>query len=274
MTLARPRVVGPLSELSRKVRVRGQLVGADVTVVSLGSHRREIARGQAMAADQRFDLPQNVKLLPDDALVAVQRLGSESSANPDASMSFQMGVMRAPTRPAELGYVGLVSTLFECGRALWLRGGFPGADANVRISGAVAGTGTFLDSEGARLRLSTPLGSATVEVFQSVPGLGEGPRVQRIPITLAGRPGDPVAPPVADPSPVACDESLYVTHAIDGAEVVVSRSDGRTSSELRALFDRAALRFPLGTPLTPGRALPVRNLPRRPSRPTFSLREV
>src|SRR5262249_28111588 len=131
-----------------------------------------------------------------------------------------------------------------------LRGGFPGADANVRISGAVAGTGTFLDSEGARLRLSTPLGWATVEVFQSVPGLGEGPRVQRIPITLAGRPGDPVAPPVADPSPVACDESLYVTHAIDGAEVVVSRSDGRTSSELRALFDRAALWFPLGTPLS------------------------
>lgn len=250
MPLSRPRVIGPVSELSRKVRVKGQIIGADVVVVSLGGHRREITRGKATASDQRFDLPANSKLLANDTLVAVQTFGGESSASPSESMEFKMVVMSAPARPSELGSVNFESALFACGRAIWLKGGFPGADAHVKISGVVAGTGTFFESEGARFTLSTPLSSTTTEASQSVPGLGNGPPVQRIPVVLAGKPGDPVMAPRVDPSPVSCDEAIHVTHVIDGAEVVLTRSDGRTSTELRALFDLDALWFPLGKPLS------------------------
>ncbi|KAF7173342.1 hypothetical protein CNMCM5623_005594 [Aspergillus felis] len=250
MPLARPRVVGPLSELSRKVHVKGQLVDAQVTVFSVGPIRRQIIQGLATKSDEWFDLPVSENLLFTDELVAVQKQGSDESAAPNADMELKVRVMKAPTQHEELTCVGFVSALFKCGRALWLKGGFPGANANISIAGVVAGTGTFLDSEGARLTLSTPLASTTVGAWQSVPGVGDGPPMQRIPFDVAGRHGDPLMPPMADPSPVACDESVQVTHVIDGAEVFLTVSDGRTSTELYAMFDRNALLFPVGAPLT------------------------
>lgn len=229
-----------------------------MTVYSVGSSRREIIQVRATKSDEWHDLPASESLLPTDQLVAFQKLGDEESGPPDTDMKLVVSVLNAPTQLRELTSIAFVSTLFRCGRALWLKGGFPGATANVRVSGVVIGTGPFLDSEGARLTLSSPLGSTTVEIWQSASGLGNGPPVQRIPFDLAGRRGDPLMPPVADPSPNACDEGIHVTHVIDGAEVFLARSDGRTATELEAMFDLNALWFPVGAPLQDGEQITLR----------------
>jgi hypothetical protein len=74
MALLRPTVVGPLSELSTTIRVKGQLVGATITVET---GARTVAKGVATSSDQRFDLMNGVTLSHLEVLFAVRRpLGS------------------------------------------------------------------------------------------------------------------------------------------------------------------------------------------------------
>ena len=82
MALMQPVVVGPLSELSSSVLVRGQLPGATVTVET-GS--RTVAKGIAKSGEQRFPLLGGTTLSRGEFLYAVQHLGGDQSDVPSGN---------------------------------------------------------------------------------------------------------------------------------------------------------------------------------------------
>jgi hypothetical protein len=240
--LSRPQVIGPVSVLTRFIRIQGQLVGATVSVASIGPNARTLLTDIADASDTRLELPVGEGLRPDDRLVAVQVLGGDSSPAPQPGIPLAVGVQLAPTGAAsDLSFVSYVSNLWECGKHVWLRGGVPGARAVVEVAGTVVGTGHFWESEGARLSLREGLSSAPVSAKQSVPGIGDGPTSSRVPLALPGAASTPLPAPIIYPTPLACQSAIHVSGVYDGAEVIVGRSDGRTVSEQRSASDTSAL---------------------------------
>jgi hypothetical protein len=144
MALVRPLVVGPLSTISTEIRVRGQLAGATVVVLSLGHLHRTVAKGVATTADERFAIDPAITLRPDDILYAIQELGADKSTQPQVGDPLGLPIQKAPTQTSALTSITFSSILYRCGQAVWLRGGVPGALADVRSGGAVIGSGPFL----------------------------------------------------------------------------------------------------------------------------------
>lgn len=260
MALLRPLVLGPLSELSRTIRLSGVVDGADVMIASIsGNSPRVLVRGTPGGFNDRLTLPPGVSLRADDLIVAMQVRGADQSPLPHKGMTLAMGVQRAPATQNELSHVNLVSTPWECGRHLWVDGGTPGATAQVLFNGVVAGEGEFLDAEGARFALTTPVPHATtVSVRQSVPALGAGPVQDVLSTTLPVPAESPLPAPAIDLEPFGCQGAIHVARVFDGAEVVLIRSDGRTRTEVRAGFDFSDLWLPLNPPLVSGEDLFIR----------------
>ena len=249
MGLSRPLVVGPVSELTQSVRLQGQLSGATVSIVSVGPSAREVANGVASSSDERFPLLAGEALKEDDVLLAKQTLGGESSVDPVAGLSLGVTVQRAPATVGDLTGVTFVSALYECGRHVWIKGGIPGAEGRVSVSGVAVATGDFNEAEGARLEVP-PLEIQATAAQQVVVGVGDGPATSRVPHALPGGPGDALRQPRVDPIPVECDGAVRVKDIFDGAEVVISRNDGKSVVESRAGFDASALWFPVDPYLT------------------------
>src|SRR5437868_1250365 len=97
MPLVRPLVVGPISTISRLIRVRGQLAGAHVVVVSLGAMPRTVAKGSVGSADDRIALDPAETLRADDILYAIQDKGGQTSPTPVAGDPLGVPVQKAPT---------------------------------------------------------------------------------------------------------------------------------------------------------------------------------
>jgi hypothetical protein len=221
--------------------VRNQFAGATVTIASIGADARILTRSTAASSDTRFDLPPGIALKAGDLLVAMQEFGGDSSPAPASGMQLAIPVQRAPGAPSDLVHVGFASTLWECGRHLWLKGGVPGAEGTVVVVGSTIGSGTFFESEGARFRLNDALSIAPVEAGQSVPAIGAGPTTSRVPQPLPGDRNDRLPAPMIDPPPLACQSAVRVGNIFDGAEVVLERSDGKSVTQQRAGFDLSAL---------------------------------
>jgi hypothetical protein len=259
MPLLRPQVLGPLSELSRTIRISGVVDGATVTIASIGVSPRVLVSGTPGGLNDRLTLPAGVHLRPDDLLVAMQERGADKSPDPSSGMPLAVTVQRGPRALAELGQVHLASTPWECGRHVSVDGGVPGATAEVLVGGVVVGSGEFRDTEGARFALTHALPhSTTISVRQSVPALGAGPTEDLLSLTLPGHVGDPVPAAGLDVVPLACESAVHVGRVFDGAEVILTRSDGRRRSEVRSGFDAPSLWFPLAPPLVAGESLTVR----------------
>ena len=79
MPLVRPLIVGPISTISRNVRVRGQLTGTTVTIVSRGPSTRKLAASVADSPDARIALDPGEALRSDDILFAIQELDADTS---------------------------------------------------------------------------------------------------------------------------------------------------------------------------------------------------
>src|SRR3981081_2649411 len=105
MPLTNPKIVGPLSVLSKSIRTQGQLSGATVSIYSSKPSKHLVAEGVASSSDQRFNLLQGVTLTPQDQLFAIQKLGSESSAEPSGDLL--TGVQSIPQTAAGIGHVSL-----------------------------------------------------------------------------------------------------------------------------------------------------------------------
>ena len=256
MPLVRPLVVGPVSTISRSVRVRGQLAGADIEVVSLGPASRTIAKGSAGSGDERFALDPSEALRLDDVLYAIQSRGGNPSPTPNPGDPLGVPVQPAPTTSSALTPVTYSSILYTCGRAVWLRGGVPGATGRLQVGGADIGSGTFEDLEGARFSVNPIFGSSVV-ARQSIPSVGDGPAISRSPLNLPGPANGPLDAPTIDPIPVACNTSVKITHVFDGADVTLRRDDGTQVIDLQYLFDAPALWARIGAPLAEGETLSV-----------------
>jgi hypothetical protein len=257
MPLVRPFVVGPISTISRAVRVRGQRAGAQVLIVSLGPMRREVAKGIAGSADDRIRLGPTETLRADDVLYAIQEVGGQTSPKPNVGDPLGVPVQPTPTVASALTLVTFSSILFTCGRAVWLRGGVPGALGRLQRGGADLGSGTFEDEEGARFGVSPMLVGGSVQARQSISGVGDGPALSRAPLDLPGPARGPLAAPNIDPIPVACNTSVLITQVFDGAEVTLRRGDDQPPVDLQFMFDAPALWAPVGKPLSEGEVLTV-----------------
>jgi hypothetical protein len=250
MALMQPAVVGPLSELSASVRVRGQLPGATVTVESA---TRTLAKGVATSGDQRFPLEPGMVLSRAESIFARQHIGGDSSDIPSGNQA--MPVAAAPASAAEFGNVNVATHLYACGRFVWVDGAVPGADVTMLANGAVIGTGKA-DEGVARFGLTSAIpDGGWIVAHQSAPGLGPGPDVGRAADRIPGGPGRPLPPPVLQLPIRGCDASIQVTGVFDGATVTIERRSGIVDS---AGFDLGSERFILSQALVEDDELTVR----------------
>jgi hypothetical protein len=250
MPLLRPTIAGPLSELSSSIRVRGQLVGATVTIQS---GARTLAEGVATSGDQRFPLLAGVILSRHEAVFAVQRTSSDQSDVPSASQ--HMPISPAPSTSADFGVVHVATHLYACGKFVWVDGAIPGAKITILADAHPIGTG-IADEGTARLALTTaiPFGS-WVAAHQSSPGLAPGPDVGYAADTIPGRPSHSLPAPTLGLPVRGCDASIQISGVFDGALVTLERRSGFTES---AGFDRNPERLILSKHLDEDDQLTVR----------------
>jgi hypothetical protein len=250
MALMQPTVVGPLSELSSSIRVKGQLPGATVTVET---GARTVAKGIATSGDQRFPLEPGITLSHQETLFAIQHLGGDQSAVPSGNQA--MPVAAKPTNSAAFGSVNVATHLYACGAHVWIDGAVPGAAVTLLANGGVLGTGTA-DEGTARFALTSPIPpGGWIVAHQSAPSLAPGPDVGRAADPIPGGPGRPLPPPVMQQPLRGCDPSVMVTGVFDGATVTIERRSGIVDS---AGFDRGALHFFLSSPLKEDDELTIR----------------
>jgi hypothetical protein len=256
MPLVRPLIVGPISTLSRAIRVRGQLAGATVIVVSLGATRRTVAMDTADSADFRIPIDPAETLKPDDLLYAIQQIDGDSSPEPQIGDPLGIPVQPAPTTTAALGSVTVSSILYTCGHRVRLRGGVPGAVGQILSGNTIVGSGTFHDEAGARIDVAPAL-FGTIKARQSIPGVGDGPALSRTSRDLPGASASPLPAPDIDPAPVACNTAVRITQVFDGARVILRRDDGQQAVDLHFTFDAPQLWARVGAPLKEGESLTV-----------------
>ncbi|WP_279582934.1 hypothetical protein [Fodinicola feengrottensis] len=229
-TLVIPTLVGPVSELCTTVRVQGALKGAHVTVESIGAKPRVVAQQIAkFGGDER--LTTLSPLRSDDLLVAYQEVGADKSSMTPTDMA--MGVQPAPVSLDEIGYLGALTHLFQCGRYVWITGAIPGATIEVSFSGVVQAQGTAYEGE-ARLTLAAPISAGSPVSLRQITPIGPGPTVPIMPDQL---PATLSAPTVQAPL-VSCQTAVLVTDVLDGAQVTLTHKSGVTQT---AGFDRSAL---------------------------------
>jgi hypothetical protein len=248
MPLCAPTIVGPVSELSKSLRIQGALPGATIVVVSVGANPRDIAKYVASGGDDRIPLTPGVTLQNDDVLIALQELeGDTSGPSPN---SLGLSVQDVPSIPSQLGHVGFLSHLYKCGEHLWITGAIPGATVEVEFDGSIKGSVTALEN-GARLQLREGLPSGTVTAWQSIPA-GKGPSVFGQPdaITLRQLPSPVIKQPV-----LGCQTAVLVSNVYDGATVTLQRGSGILDV---VGFDRNAGWFGLSKPLDEGDSISVK----------------
>src|ERR1700680_2954831 len=145
--LLSPKVVGPLSECSSNVRVKGQLTGATVDILANGA---SVGGGLATWSDQVFPLNVGVTLAQGAQVTATQSLGGTTSP----PSPIPIAVMKRPGA-GMVGNVGCKTHIYQCGQCLWLDGMVPGAKVEVKVGGVLRGAGQADDGP-ARISLSQP----------------------------------------------------------------------------------------------------------------------
>jgi hypothetical protein len=237
-----PRVIAPLSECSKHVRVQNQLTGSTVEILANGVH---VGGGIASWSDQVFLL--TTPLLPGQHVTARQQLGPDTS--PPAPPTEFVEVQK---KPAVIGNVGFSSPMYVCGECIHLDGLVPGATVDVKVGGNPAGSGTADDGT-VRLHLSIPIiygqpvtaqqtacGLAGLITNSPPPDLPEGKREGPLP-----------APVIASPL-LECQRSVSISNVLVGATVTVTRTMG---ASLVSCFDYGNEHFDDIPPLKLGEVL-------------------
>ncbi len=238
MTLLPPKVIGPLSECSSRVKVEAQITGATVYVFANGA---QVATGVATSGSQVFNLTTN--LSAGESVVARQEIGAQLSAESPESMVVQ-------AKPPQVGLVAFRSHLFECGRCIWMHGAVPGATVTVSGSAGSNGSGNSYDGN-ARFGLSQPIGAGeTLQAVQEACGqVGpkiDGPTPDR---PVEGKESRQRLPAPSVNSPLrACQKGVTVSDVYDGADVTLLRASG----SIGACFDVDSLTFRVNPVLVEG----------------------
>lgn len=242
MALLPPRVIGPLSECSGRVRVQAMLTGSTVTVLANGA---PVASGVASWPDQTFAL--TTPLLPGQNVTATQTVGMETSDPSPEPVQVQ-------AKPPTVGGVGFRSHLNQCGECVWLEGLVPGAKVELRDGATVLGSGESYDGN-ARLHLSTPLSTGmSIKAQQNACGMAgtitNGPPVDMVVERLRTLPTPIVETPLYE-----CERAVTISNIVHGATVTLMRSAG---PNLQACFDLEALWFGVNPPLSLGETISAR----------------
>lgn len=260
MALTAPSVRGPISECSSRVRVEGQVPGAEIEVIVDGSVRDRITAGSA-----REVVSLSGSLSAGQEVAARQRVGGTTSeVTPDP--------VEVQRKPDPVGPVSFAAPVLDCAECVRVAGAVPGADVEVSDGGGRLGGGHAL------------FGGSHVGLRPHVP---PGDRVTARQ-TACGEDGAPVE---VDPEPVitdaqelglptpevhrplkACRHVVPVSGVVPGARVTIHRSK---SADPTFCVGRADVRWNvhLGTPLkeneviTASQALPACDLASRESDP-------
>lgn len=193
--------------------VQGQVTGATVEVFANGASVLTIA---ATSADQVFNLPAGVTLPAGAQVTARQTLGADVS--PPSPISVQV-----QTRPPVIGPVAYRSHLYVCAECLWIGGTVPGATVEVRVNGALRGTGVSPTGE-LFVGLGAPLRAGDrVEAQQTACGQ-PGALTPSPPLDATGYeetrrlPPPRVVPPLRE-----CTTTVDVADVLDGSQVTLLR---------------------------------------------------
>ena len=239
MALLPPRVVGPLSECSGKVRVQAQLTGSTVTIFADGA---VVGTGVASWPDQTFTL--SIPLAAGQKVTATQTVGLDTSPPSTEAVEVQ-------SKPPVIGPVGFRSHLNQCGECVWLEGLVPGATVELRDGGTVLGSGESYDGN-ARFHLSAPLAAGmSIRAQQTACGtpgsVTNGPPVDVLIEKLHTLPTPVVQTPLRE-----CERRVTVSHIVHGAQVTLFRSAG---PNLQACFDLDTLWMGVNPPLVLGETI-------------------
>lgn len=243
MDLLPPRVIGPLSECSQKVRVEGQVAGADIEVRMDGS--TVVASGPSPGPGVTLTVTSPLK--PGSKITALQRLGSDTSDQSPEPVTVQ-------AKPNEIGMVGFRSNIIECGECLWIEGAVPGADVSIEQDSVHVGTRNSYDGN-ARIRLSEPIkpGSKLVAQQEACSTRGQETLAPPAESATGKREEGTVLPaPIVESPLQACRSRVTVSNVIHGATVVLKRSVG---PDIQACFDLSSLWMGLNPPLAEGETL-------------------
>lgn len=233
MPLLPPRAIGPLSECSTKVRVQGQIAGANIEVIEVGSGNI-VASATASSPDQVFTLTASI---PAGARIAArQMLGMDSSELTPGPEQVEV-----QKKPSTVGGVSFPTPLFECGKCIWIEGLVPGATVELRDGPTLLGTGESYSGV-ARFGVTPLPAGADIKAQQNACGepgtVTDGPAVEQpIPGKEQGR--ILPAPEIEEPLK-RCESRALVKGVYPGATVRLMRSAG---PDHQACFDRAALWF-------------------------------
>ncbi|MGI8694608.1 MAG: galactose oxidase-like domain-containing protein [Geodermatophilaceae bacterium] len=242
MALLPPRVIGPLSECSTRVRVQAQFTGATVTIYADGV---QVGTGVASWSDDVFTLSSS--LAAGQQVSATQTVGLETSISSPETVQVQ-------AKPPVVGPVGFRSHLNQCGECVWLEGLVPGAKVELRDGVTTIASGESYDGN-ARFHLSTPLAAGMdIKAQQEACGapgvLTDGPPVDILVEKLQSLPTPVVEAPLHE-----CERRVTVSNIVHGATVTLLRSAGPNQS---ACFDLDSLWMGVNPPLVLGETISAR----------------
>lgn len=237
-----PRVVGPLSECSTGVRVKGQVPGAEIEVFADGT---KVAEGTAGGATDTFPLTDD--LSAGQEVTATQTTGGATSDPTPEPVEVQ-------AEPPEIPPVAFRTETYECGECVWLDGLVPGATARVEDDRGVLGGESSYDGH-ARIHLSDPFEAGEDPVARQTACGRTGPEIPAPgprPIPGAEHNEPQLPPPVVEADLMECEEDVTVHGVLPGAHVTLERSGGPNPD---ACFDLSRLQFPLANELNAGETL-------------------
>ena len=243
MALLPPRVIGPLSECSTRVRVQAQLTGATVTVFANGA---PVASGVATWSDQTFLL--TTPLLPGQNVTATQTLGMDTSAPSPEPVQVQA---KPPTvgggrvsQPSEPVRRVRVARRARCRAPRWSCATAPRCWAAARATTATPAS-----------TCATPLAvGMSIKAQQNACGIAgtitNGPPVDMVMEKLRTLPTPIVETPLHE-----CERAVTISNIVHGATVTLLRSAG---PNLQACFDLDSLWFGVNPPLSLGETISAR----------------
>lgn len=256
-----PRVLGPLSECSTRVRVQGQVTGSTVTIFADGD---VVAKAQASGPDEWLPLDSDVRLQPRSRVTAIQEAdGETSAASPDPVIVL--------ARPHRLGHVVFRSHPWVGAECVLLIGMLPGADATIRSRG---GTFTATADDGTATVHRKPLTQGEVMAAHQTACGVDGPTTRSMaaePLPLG------FSTPRFEEPLNACQTQITLHDVVDGSWVTITRSMGPAQAGCfpigEGIVNLAAplqegeqlsclMELPRGSPV--GQSMPYRVGPRPP----------
>jgi hypothetical protein len=207
MKLLAPEIVGPISQCSTRLRVRGNIAGAELIISVNGV---DSATHVSKYADGIYTV--GAALQPNDIVTARQKLGSDVS---ESSLPFS-----AQAVGSQLSAVTLQSKLYACARRLWVTGGVPGANVASQVGGQTAGSAEIVAGIGVFDYDPVLLAGASMSIKQTT--CTNGSQSQTSPQAIAQP--SPIQVPTIEGPLIECQTSLTVSNVLDGAFVEFYRN--------------------------------------------------